>query len=91
MLITYLLLILLEPMLVSPHFGIILSITKCHSSGGGSPRFKDMNQLLRLLVESEISRLCVWRNPTNDARRGGDHVNFQQRSLTDVKSRYLLP
>jgi phosphatidylinositol 4-kinase A len=50
--------------------------------------FKDLNQLLRLLVESEISRLCVWGNPTNDARRGGDHGTFIERGLTDVNTKF---
>lgn len=57
---------------------------------GGVSGFKDMNQLLRLLVENEISRLCVWRNPTNEARRGGDHINFIQKHLADVSINPLV-
>ncbi|GJJ07619.1 hypothetical protein Clacol_001823 [Clathrus columnatus] len=59
----------------------VLSVSKKDSR----PRiFKEWNQLLRLLVESEIARLCVWRNPSNDPQRGTDHINFTERGITDV-------
>lgn len=48
-----------------------------------------MNQLLRLLVENEISRLSVWGNPVNDGKRGGDHTNFTERGLTDVCTKFI--
>ena len=63
--------------------------TDLHLPGGGT-RFKDMNQLLRLLVENEISRLSVWRNPMNDGKRGIDHTNYTERSLSDVCINLLL-
>ncbi|KAF8529176.1 hypothetical protein BU17DRAFT_73353 [Hysterangium stoloniferum] len=47
--------------------------------------FKDLNQLLRLLVESEISRLSVWRNPLSDSQRGGDHVTWRRTITTAWK------
>ncbi|KAF8579311.1 atypical/PIKK/PI4K protein kinase [Ramaria rubella] len=59
-------------------------------SSDGVSHFKDINQLLRLLVEDEISRLCVWRNPMNDARRGGDHPNFTERTLTDMSWKHII-
>ncbi|KAK7034075.1 Phosphatidylinositol 4-kinase stt4 [Paramarasmius palmivorus] len=37
-------------------------------------RLKELNHPLRLLVENEIYRLSVWANPTNDPKRGSDHV-----------------
>ncbi|KDQ11709.1 hypothetical protein BOTBODRAFT_147082 [Botryobasidium botryosum FD-172 SS1] len=37
--------------------------------------------LLRLLVENEISHLSVWRNPTNDPKRGVDFVPGIERAL----------
>ncbi|GLB34718.1 putative PI3 PI4-kinase family protein [Lyophyllum shimeji] len=37
-------------------------------------RLRSINQPLRLLTENEMSRLVVWGNPTNDPRRGGDHI-----------------
>ncbi|KAG8904073.1 phosphatidylinositol-4- kinase [Tulasnella sp. 403] len=48
-----------------------------------SARQKSLNNLLRLLVENEISRLNVWSNPTNDVRRGPDHVVAAERSYVD--------
>ena len=45
---------------------------------------KDMNLLLRLLVENEISRLNVWSNPGNEVSRGLDHINGAEKSLTEV-------
>ncbi|KAG8934422.1 phosphatidylinositol-4- kinase [Tulasnella sp. 417] len=46
-------------------------------------RQKSLNNLLRLLVETEIVRLNVWSNPTNDFRRGPDHVVAAERSFLD--------
>lgn len=37
-------------------------------------RLRDVNHPLRLLVENEIFRLNVWANPTNESKRGTDHV-----------------
>ncbi len=48
-------------------------------------RQKSLNSLLRLLVESEITRLNVWGNPTNDLRRGPDHVLAAERTFTEVR------
>ncbi|KAG9010494.1 phosphatidylinositol-4- kinase [Tulasnella sp. JGI-2019a] len=47
-------------------------------------RQKSLNNLLRLLVENEISRLRVWGNPSNDPRRGGDHVVAAERTFTEA-------
>ncbi|KAF9265698.1 hypothetical protein L218DRAFT_986377 [Marasmius fiardii PR-910] len=38
-------------------------------------RLKEINNPLRLLVENELFRLSVWANPTNDPKRGPDHVS----------------
>ncbi|ESK94184.1 phosphatidylinositol 4-kinase [Moniliophthora roreri MCA 2997] len=38
-------------------------------------RLKEINHPLRLLVENEIFRLTVWANPTNDPKRGSDHIS----------------
>ncbi|KAG8958845.1 phosphatidylinositol-4- kinase, partial [Tulasnella sp. 425] len=46
-------------------------------------RQKSLNNLLRLLVETEITRLNVWSNPINDFRRGPDHVIAAERSFLD--------
>lgn len=45
---------------------------------------KSHQQLLSLLLENEIIRLNVWSNPTNDPKRGADHVNSIERSFSDV-------
>ncbi|KAG8969691.1 phosphatidylinositol-4- kinase [Tulasnella sp. 419] len=46
-------------------------------------RQKSLNELLRLLVEKEITRLQVWLNPTNDPKRGSDHLILAERMYTD--------
>ncbi|KAF7980170.1 hypothetical protein HWV62_39641 [Athelia sp. TMB] len=46
-------------------------------------QLKNVNQPLRLLVENEIFRLAVWGNPSNEARRGGDHVGSSERTMLD--------
>lgn len=56
----------------------------------GGTQFKDMNQLLRLLVENEIFRLSVWGNPMNDSKRGSDHTNFTEKGLTDVRTKSVV-
>lgn len=57
-----------------------------HLVAEAMPDFKNSNLLLRLLVENELSRLCVWKNPCNDPHRGIDHASFTEKSLTDVSS-----
>ncbi|KAJ7085721.1 hypothetical protein B0H15DRAFT_846088 [Mycena belliarum] len=37
-------------------------------------KLRSLNNPLKLLVENEIFRLTVWANPTNDPKRGTDHV-----------------
>ncbi|KAJ7632956.1 hypothetical protein FB45DRAFT_913996 [Roridomyces roridus] len=37
-------------------------------------KLRSLNHPLKLLVENEIYRLGVWANPTNDPKRGTDHV-----------------
>ncbi|KAK0463795.1 uncharacterized protein EV420DRAFT_1520089 [Desarmillaria tabescens] len=44
---------------------------------------RTINQPLKLLVESEIYRLHVWANPTNDLRRGTDQIISSERTLLD--------
>ncbi|TFK76247.1 atypical/PIKK/PI4K protein kinase [Pluteus cervinus] len=39
-----------------------------------SERLRSIIPALRLLVDNELSRLTVWRNPANEAKRGGDHA-----------------
>ncbi|KAF8891248.1 hypothetical protein BD779DRAFT_1514119 [Infundibulicybe gibba] len=43
----------------------------------------EINQPLKLLVENEIFRLTVWANPTNDPKRGADHVGSTERALLE--------
>ena len=45
---------------------------------------KNQNIPLRLLVENEIFRLSVWSNPTNDAKRGNDHIGAVEKMIMDV-------
>lgn len=45
-----------------------------------------MNQPLRLLVENEIFRLAVWANPSNEAKRGSDHVGSSERTMLEVST-----
>ncbi|KAG9016282.1 phosphatidylinositol-4- kinase [Tulasnella sp. 427] len=59
------------------------SMTAERHASRGSARQKSLNNLLRLLVENEIVRLNVWSNPTNDFRRGPDHVLAAERSFLD--------
>ncbi|KAJ7709476.1 hypothetical protein B0H17DRAFT_1155491 [Mycena rosella] len=37
-------------------------------------KLRKLNHPLKLLVENEIFRLSVWANPTNDPKRGTDHI-----------------
>lgn len=41
---------------------------------------------LRLLVENEIFRLSVWTNPSNDLKRGTDHMSTLEKTMLDVSS-----
>jgi hypothetical protein len=47
-------------------------------------RLKSINHPLRLLVENEIFRLAVWANPSNDVKRGTDHVGTSERNMSEV-------
>jgi hypothetical protein len=49
-------------------------------------RLKSINHPLRLLVENEIFRLAVWANPSNEAKRGTDHVGTSERNMLEVGS-----
>jgi len=49
---------------------------------------RNLNLPLRLLTENEISRLSVWGNPTNDAKKGADLVGNTERTLLDVSILY---
>ncbi|EPS96826.1 hypothetical protein FOMPIDRAFT_1052946 [Fomitopsis schrenkii] len=44
---------------------------------------KNLNLPLRLLVDNEIVRLTVWSNPTNDPKRGPDHVVSIEKTMLD--------
>ncbi|KAH9843165.1 atypical/PIKK/PI4K protein kinase [Rhodofomes roseus] len=44
---------------------------------------KNLNLPLRLLVDNEIARLTVWSNPTNDPKRGPDHVVSIEKTMMD--------
>ncbi|KAJ3555853.1 hypothetical protein NM688_g2347 [Phlebia brevispora] len=44
---------------------------------------KTHNSPLRLLVDNEMYRLTVWTNPSNDIKRGTDHVNAVEKVMTD--------
>lgn len=52
-------------------------------------RLRSINHPLKMLVENEISRLNVWANPTNDPKRGTDHVGTAERSLTEVVRQFF--
>ena len=47
-------------------------------------RLRDLNIPLRLLTESELSRLSVWFNPTNDIKRSADVIGATERGLLDT-------
>jgi len=47
-------------------------------------RLRDLNTPLRLLTESELSRLSVWVNPTNDIKRSTDATGATERGLFDT-------
>lgn len=47
-------------------------------------RLRNINHPLRLLTENEIFRLTVWANPTNDLKRGSDHLNTTASTLLEV-------
>jgi len=47
-------------------------------------RLRDLNTPLRLLTESELSRLSVWVNPTNDIKRSMDVTGATERGLFDT-------
>ena len=53
-------------------------------------RQKSLNQLLRLLVENEVTRLNVWSNPHNDPRRGADHIIIAERNFVDVGTQWFF-
>lgn len=46
---------------------------------------------LRLLVENEIFRLSVWTNPSNDFKRGTDHMSTLEKTMLDVGGLYPVP
>ncbi|KAF9446332.1 hypothetical protein P691DRAFT_708828 [Macrolepiota fuliginosa MF-IS2] len=46
-------------------------------------RLRDLNVPLRLLTESELLRLSVWVNPTNDTKRAADFIGATERGLLD--------
>ena len=52
---------------------------------------KNENVHLRCLVENEIFRLSVWANPTNDAKRGGDHIGTVEKVMMEVRAYREVP
>lgn len=70
----------------------VLSGRRCfvHVTSEYTSRLRSINQPLRLLIETEMFRLQVWGNPTNDPKRGTDHsaaMAFQ----VSVQSLWLVP
>ncbi|XP_006457944.1 hypothetical protein AGABI2DRAFT_64231 [Agaricus bisporus var. bisporus H97] len=47
-------------------------------------RIGNLNKSLRLLTESELFRLHVWNNPTNDVKRPADFIGATERGLFDT-------
>ncbi|KAG6853905.1 hypothetical protein C0991_012574 [Blastosporella zonata] len=47
-------------------------------------RLRSINHPLRLLTENEMSRLAVWNNPTNDPKRGSDHLGSVGETMVDA-------
>jgi phosphatidylinositol 4-kinase len=42
-------------------------------------------------VENEIFRLAVWANPSNEAKRGTDHVSTSEQNMFEVSSNSAQP
>ncbi|KAG5638985.1 hypothetical protein H0H81_008206 [Sphagnurus paluster] len=49
-----------------------------------SNRLRNINLPLRLLTENEMFRLGVWANPTNDPKRGIDHIGTVAATMLDA-------
>ncbi|KAG6828586.1 hypothetical protein H0H92_007376 [Tricholoma furcatifolium] len=47
-------------------------------------RLRSINLPLRLLTENEMTRLAVWNNPTNDPKRGSDHIGHLVATMLDT-------
>ncbi|KAG6889834.1 hypothetical protein C0995_014311 [Termitomyces sp. Mi166 len=47
-------------------------------------RLRSINHPLRLLTENEMMRLSVWNNPTNDPKRGNDHIGTIGAAMLDT-------
>ncbi|KAG6880260.1 hypothetical protein C0992_001828 [Termitomyces sp. T32_za158] len=54
-------------------------------------RLRSINHPLRLLTENEMMRLSVWNNPTNDPKRGNDHIGTIGASMLEVKDFICFP
>ncbi|PFH54176.1 hypothetical protein AMATHDRAFT_52986 [Amanita thiersii Skay4041] len=68
-------------------YAVISSLSPVQLATRGSyykNRIRTINTPLRMLVENEISRLMVWSNPTNDARKGGDYLGVVERTQTEA-------
>ncbi|TCD70919.1 phosphatidylinositol-4- kinase [Steccherinum ochraceum] len=61
-----------------------LASGQTHKASHYTSALKNLNILLRLLVDNEILRLMVWTNPTNDAKRGADHFGTLEKTMTDA-------
>ncbi len=61
---------------------VVLRILMCPSDY--NTRLRDLNVPIRLLTESELSRLSVWVNPMNDVKRSTDFVGATERGLVDT-------
>jgi len=70
----------------APYSGPCLSLPSANGShyATGNMNLRLVRQLLALLIENEIVRLNVWSNPTNDPKRGADHVASIEKAMNTV-------
>ena len=46
-------------------------------------------RLMMLLVENDVARLNVWKNPLNESERGGPSVGHVERAIKSVRFSFL--
>ncbi|KAI0362486.1 atypical/PIKK/PI4K protein kinase [Trametes cingulata] len=67
-------------------FPALSSLAPAHAPSQPSQYVAALKNLilpLRLLVENEVFRLTVWSNPTNDPKRGTDHICQLEKTMFD--------